>query len=290
MNSFSNIILFVVICLVNSENVSRTLRLSSGYNCPLVGIGCGGYRTGGPPQGKVVIQMINDAVDVGYKHIDTASSYLNEAAIGQAINDLLDRNVIQRHELFVTTKITYSSSNTSAEALHGVRVALQKLNLTYLDLMLLHSPASDEINRQVWSGLEEAVQQKLVRSIGVSNFNIKQLETLLKTSPRIVPAINQVESHPQLNQQPLIDYCTKQGIHLTAYSPLGAGTLIKDPTITAIGKRYNKTAAQVLIRYEVQRGIIAIPKSLKKNYIKENIDVFDFELTTDDMKTLNDMK
>ncbi|CAG2104893.1 unnamed protein product [Medioppia subpectinata] len=255
-----------------------------------IGLGTGGNRTGGPPQGKVAIQSIHDAIDSGYRHIDTAIDYQNEKAIGQAVTEVLAKGVIKRQELFITTKLMPNPTNTREETLKSVQLSIQNLNTSYVDLMLIHMPSNDlAVNDKVWSALEEAVAQKLIRSIGVSNFNAQQIDSLLKNA-KVVPAMLQVESHPQVNQRQLISYSNKHGIHLTAYSPLGAGTLIKNPTIVEIGKSHNKSAATVMIRWQVQRGVVAIPKSLKLNYIKENIDVFDWTLTDNEMKVLEDMK
>ncbi len=273
--------------------MTTRVRLNNGHDCPLVGLGTGGFRTGGPPQDEVVKQMIRDAIDVGYRHFDTASAYMNENAIGQVVNELINEGKVKREDIFITTKIfaNFSTEHKGRkEALDSVHLSLQKLNLTYIDLMLIHFPTNDSMtNSEVWSGLEEAVNQTLVKSIGVSNFNIEQLTSLLKTA-KIIPAMNQVESHPKMNQKELMDFCSKHGIHLTAYSPLGAGTLITDPTIVEIGKKHNKSAAQVMIRWQIQRGVVAIPKSTKKERIKENIEVFDFSLTDEEMKTLENMK
>ena len=260
---------------------------------PVIGLGTGGYRAGGPPQNEIVMQMIKDAIELGYRHVDTASSYFNEEAIGKAVNEAISEGKIKREDMFITTKIFGRSDNVSRgeeQALNGVNLALKKLNTSYVDLMLVHRPDDNPVlNTEIWNGLEEALNKGLVKSIGVSNFNVTQLESLLKKA-KVVPAMNQVESHPQKNQRQLIDYCMGKGIHVTAYSPLGAGTLITNPTIVAMGKKHNKTAAQVMIRWQIQRGVVAIPKSTKKERIHENIDVFDFSLTEEEMKTLEDMK
>ena len=237
--------------------------------------------------------MIRDAVDLGYRHIDTASSYFNEESIGKAVNELIAEGRVKREDIFITTKIfgrRDNSSRTVEEVLKGVNLSLTKLNTSYVDLMLIHGPSNDPVlNDDMWSGLEEALNRSLVKSIGVSNFNITQLERLLKGA-KVVPAMNQVESHPQKSQKQLIDFCKGKGIQVTAYSPLGAGTLVTNPTIVKIGQKYKKTAAQVMIRWQIQRGVVAIPKSTKRDRIDENINVFDFSLTAEDMKTLEDMK
>ena len=282
--------------------VSRTVRLNNGRDVPVIGLGTGGYRAGGPPQDKLVKQMIKDAIDLGYRHIDTASAYfneaaigqaVNEAAIGQAVNEAIIEGKVKREDMFITTKIFGRMDNVSRgekQAISGVQTSLKQLNISYVDLMLIHRPDNDPVlNDQMWAGLEEALNKSLVHSIGVSNFNITQLERLMQKA-KIVPAMNQVESHPQKNQRQLIDYCKSKGIHVTAFSPLGSGTLITNPTIEAIGKKHKKSAALVMVRWQIERGVVAIPKSTKKERIKENIDVFDFSLTDEEMKTLEDMK
>ena len=158
-----------------------------------------------------------------------------------------------------------------------------------MDLILFHFPSqSDEINREIWSGLEDALSQGLVRSIGVSNFNVQQLQSLVQTV-NVFPAMNQIESHPQLSQRQLIDYCFQYNIRVTAYSPLGAGSLIGNPTLVDIGKKYGKSSAQVMIRWQIQRGVVAIPKSTKRDRLRDNINVFDFSLTEQEMKTIEEM-
>ncbi|CAG2176561.1 unnamed protein product, partial [Oppiella nova] len=217
-----------------AQNVSRVVHLNNGIDCPIVGLGTGGHRAGGPPQDKVVIQMVHDAVEVGYRHIDTASNYFNEEAIGKAITDLIATGKVKRQDMFITTKITANETDSRAEALSGVHLALQKLNTTYVDLMLIHRASNiSEVNDEVWKGLEEALSQKLVKSIGISNFDVSQMESLMKTA-KVIPAMLQVESHPQENQNQLIKFCNQYNIRVTAYSPLGAGTLITNPTIGAI--------------------------------------------------------
>ena len=272
--------------------MNQTLRMNNGKDIPIIGLGTGGRSTG-IPEDKLVIQMVRDAIDLGYRHIDTSSSYLNEEAIGEAINEAISEGKVKREDMFITTKIFSRIENVTRgkeEGLKSIQLSLKKLNSSHIDLMLIHSPDNKpEINDESWSGLEEALNKSLVRSIGVSNFNITQLESLLKKA-KIVPAINQIESHPQKNQRQLIDYCNSKGIHVTAYSPLGAGTLLSDSTIVSIGKRYKKSAAQVMIRWQIQRGVVAIPKSTKKERIRENIDVFDFTLTDEELKTLENMK
>jgi diketogulonate reductase-like aldo/keto reductase len=160
------------------------------------------------------------------------------------------------------------------------------MNFTYIDLVLVHWPQGNYSD--VYKGLEDAYDQKLVRSIGVSNFHINEIETLMKTA-KVKPAMNQIQIHPKMNQDELVDYCKKQDIAITGYSPLGQGSLINDHTLVDIGKKHNKTSAQVMIRWQIQRELVVIPKSVHKERIIENFNVFDFELTADEMKTIHDL-
>lgn len=235
---------------------------------------------------------------------------MNENAIGNALKDVLAANNVSRNELFITTKV-WSNHHTQALALQSVRDSLSKLNLDYLDLVLVHWPMSfrsgveyipkenntiiggdpkTENFELAYKGLEEAVELGLVRSIGVSNFNIAQLEKLLKKA-KIKPAVNQVESHPNLVQQSLLDFCKANKIYLEAYSPLrrGDGILFNDPTLKSIAQKYNRTVAQVALRWQTQRSVIVIPKTSKRNRMLENKNLFDFELTAEEMKQINEL-
>jgi aldehyde reductase len=178
------------------------VRLNTGHDCPLVGLGTGGFRTGGPPQDEVVKQMIRDSIDVGYRHFDTASVYMNDKAIGQVVNELINEGKVKREDIFITTKMFAKLSTEHKgrkEALDNVHLSLQKLNLTYIDLMLIHNPTNDSTtNSEIWSGLEKAVNQTLVKSIGVSSFNIEQLTSLLKTA-KIIPVMNQTLNFISVN-------------------------------------------------------------------------------------------
>lgn len=225
-----------------------------------------------------------------------------------ALKEVLAAKNVSRAELFVTTKV-WSNHHTQALALQSVRDSLGKLQLDYLDLVLIHWPMSfrsggEYVPREnntivagdpktenfelAYKGLEQAVEMGLVRSIGVSNFNAAQLERLLKVA-KIPPAVNQVESHPNLVQQSLLDYCKSKQIYLEAYSPLrrGDGILFKDPTLLAIAGAHNRTVAQVALRWQTQRPVIVIPKTSKRTRMLENKDLFNFELTADEMKQIN---
>ena len=243
-------------------------------------------------KGQAVIQAVKWALEIGYRHIDTAWKYENEKEVGKGLHQQIAAGIVKREDVFINTKVWPKESPNHEKALRSIHRSLKMLNVTYLDLVLVHRP--EENYSDVYKGLEEAYKQKLVRSIGISNFNPSQIDHLMKTA-KVKPAVNQINIHPTLNQDKTVEYCKKLGIQVTGYSPLATGKpvglrsfkLINNPTLTAIGKKHNKTAAQVAIRWQIQRGIVTIPKSINKSHIKENFNVFDFKLTQDEMKTIN---
>jgi diketogulonate reductase-like aldo/keto reductase len=255
------------------------IKLNTGKEIPQIGLGT--WQATGEP----VVQAVKDALAAGYRHIDTAWLYRNEKEVGKALHKSIKDGVVKREDVFITTKVWPENMNRK-EALKIVRNSLNEMNITYVDLVLLHFPYGNYSD--IYKGLEDAFEKKLAHSIGVSNFGVRQIKILMKTA-KVKPAMNQIEIHPNLNQDRTVDYCKKQDIAITGYSPLGSGSLISDPTLTKIGKKYNKTSAQVMIRWQIQRGLVVIPKSVNKKRIIENFNVFDFELTADDMETIHDM-
>jgi diketogulonate reductase-like aldo/keto reductase len=172
------------------------------------------------------------------------------------------------------------------KALETIHHSLTEMNLTYVDLVLVHFPHGNYSD--TYKGLEDAFEQKLAHSIGISNLNVQQIETLMKTA-KVKPAMNQIQIHPKMNQDETVDYCKKRDIAITGYSPFARGALISDHTLTEIGKKHNKTSAQVIIRWQIQRGLVVIPKSVHKERIVKNFNVFNFELTADEMNTIHNM-
>ena len=256
-----------------------SVKLNTGMAMPVIGLGT--WQAKGAP----VVQAVKDALEIGYRHIDTAFVYQNEKEVGEGLHAQIAAGIVKREEVFITTKVWPDGSNQE-KALETIHHSLKELNVTYLDLVLVHFPHGDYSN--TYKGLEDAYNQKLVRSIGISNFNPSQIDHLMKTA-KVKPAVNQINLHPTLNQDETVEHCNKLGISVTAYSPLGTGRLISNPTLVAIGKKHNKTSAQVAIRWSIQRGLVVIPKSTHKKYIKEDFEVFDFELTPDEMKTIHAM-
>ncbi|CAG2118409.1 unnamed protein product, partial [Medioppia subpectinata] len=214
---------------------------------------------------------VKDAIEIGYRHIDTASDYGNEAEVGQAIAESIKAGIIKREDLFVTTKVWPQKADAQAKALQSIHESLTKMNLTYLDLVLVHFPWDDYVGS--YKGCEDAFHQKLVRSIGISNFNEQQTDNLVSKAT-VKPANDQIMSNPKAESAGYLKYSHSHNITVTAYSPLGTGSLVKNPKLMAIGQKHNKSAAQVMIRWQIQRGVIVIPKSVKKQYIKEDFEQY----------------
>lgn len=239
-------------------------------------IGFGVYNI---PRNKTVA-AVRTALDCGYRLIDTAQMYHNEAEVGEAVNE----SGIRREDIFVTTKIS-SPCYTYDSAVESFKGSLRRMNLDYLDLMLIHWPQGGEA--ETWHALEDMQRQGLVRHIGISNFYPHTLERLLSTAI-IKPCINQIEVNVFYQQSPMRDYLHKKGIAVQAWSPLGEGNngILRNPVLNSIGTEYGKTAAQVALRYLVQLGINIIPRSKSPEHIRQNIDILDFELSDDDMKRI----
>ncbi len=253
-------------------SLKSTRTLNNGTRIPVLGLGV--YQM----KHEETLQSIQAACDAGYRHFDTASFYKNEEAVGEAIR----RSGIPREELFITTKL-WPTDYLFGESAY--KKSLQKLGMEYVDLYLLHWPTLGK--EYAWKTLEKIYASGKVKAIGVSNYGIKHLEALKKKSG-ILPAVNQVEFSPFLYQKELQAYCEEEGIQLVAYSPLTRGKRLKNDTISEIAKRYNKTPAQIMIRWSLQQGNCVIPKSSNPIRIAENANVFDFALTQEDMQTLNE--
>jgi diketogulonate reductase-like aldo/keto reductase len=255
--------------------IETKLKLNDGNLIPQLGLGV--WQISSAKTSDVVLA----ALEAGYPHIDTASAYGNEESVGAAIRI----SGIPRESIFVTTKLWNSDHGSPERALD---TSLRKLKMNYVDLYLIHFPVRQR--RQSWRALEALQKKGKTRSIGVSNFTIAHLSELLAGS-EIVPAVNQVEFHPYLYQQDLLAFCRAKGIVVEAYSPLTHGERLKDPKLVAIAKKYSspkaKSTAQILIRWALQHGLVVLPKSSNRRRIFENADVFDFEISEDDMRLLD---
>lgn len=240
-------------------------------------------------EGEHVVQMVKNALDLGYRHIDTAANYGNEESVGRAIRE----SNVPRQDIFITTKLAGEDHGSVSSALDH---SLQKLGVQYIDLFLMHwpqalldsgealQPEESPTFIETWKEMEQLVASGKTRSIGVSNFSIKTLTTLLQHA-RVMPVVNQVEAHPCLPQHSLLSFCNAHGILLTAYSPVGKNKYANNEDLVAIAKSNNVTEAQVLLSWGVQRGTAVIPKSESKEHLKNNISLI--ELTPNDMKALD---
>lgn len=235
-------------------------------------IGLGTYRLTGE-KGR---RSIETAIDLGYRHIDTAKLYENEAEVGKAI-----RNTgIDRSELFLTTKIW---TDDFPQLVQATEDALRRLELPYVDLLLLHWPLDETANRKALDALNEVLHRQYTKHVGVSNFTVSQLETALQHAPVVC---NQVEYHPFLSQDKQLDFLRKNGLFLTAYRPLANGAVATDPLLVSLGEKYGKTPGQIALRRIVQQGAVAVPKAASPERQRENLDVFDFALSEEDMEAI----
>jgi diketogulonate reductase-like aldo/keto reductase len=251
-------------------------KLNTGRQIPAIGFGTWQLR---PDEAK---QAVLDALKTGYRLIDTAKIYRNEASVGQAIK----QSHIERQDIFVTTKLWPQDFGYDS-GLAAFNESLKKLDTQYLDLYLLHWPDSPR-RKDAWRALGEIYKQGKAKSVGVSNYMVEHLQELLAESD-LVPAVNQIEFHPFIyhKQKPVLEMCQKHDIAVEAYSPLTVGRRVNDPGISQIATRINKSNAQVILRWCIQRGTIPIPRSTNPAHIQENLAVFDFELSEPDMTALD---
>jgi len=260
-------------------HLQDTVTLNNGVKMP--GFGLGVFKV---EEGPELVEAVKAAIKNGYRSIDTAAIYENEEGVGEGIRQGLKETGLSREELFVTSKV-WNSDLGYEETLKAYETSLQKLGLDYLDLYLIHWPVEGKY-KDAWRALETLYKKDKVKAIGVSNFQIHHLEDLLQNA-EVKPVINQVEYHPRLTQKELRAYCEQQNIQLEAWSPLMQGELLDNDVLSAIAAKHNKSTAQVILRWDVQNGVITIPKSTKEHRIIQNADIFDFELTSDEMQEID---
>ncbi len=259
------------------KDLKSTTTLHNGIKMPWIGLGVFKVQ-----DGEEVVSSIKSALEVGYRSIDTAAIYGNEEGVGRAI---AEANV-PREELFITTKV-WNSNHGYESTLKAFDESMEKLGLDYLDLYLIHWPLPSHGKYvETWKALEKLYKDGRIRAIGVSNFKIHHLEDIIANC-EIKPMVNQVEYHPRFNQRELHEYCKKNGIQLEAWSPLMQGGLLDEPVLVEIAEKYNKSTAQIILRWDLQTEVVTIPKSTKPHRIAENADVFDFELSQEDMDKIN---
>ncbi|QNQ89846.1 aldo/keto reductase [Corynebacterium poyangense] len=263
-----------------SLELAPALTLNDGTDIPQLGLGTWALR------GEECVATIRSAIEVGYRHFDTAARYGNEEAVGQAINEAIAAGDVSRDELFITSKVWNDHHDAQATA-ESFQESLAKLGLDYLDLFLVHWPYPQQ---QKYVECFEAIARLqglgTVQSIGVANFYEDVLDDLI-TQTGIVPAVNQVELHPGFSQSTLREYHDAHGIITEAWSPLGRGILLQNPVIADVADQVGRSPAQVILRWGIQLGCITIPKSAKLDRLKENLNIFDFQLSEEQMDRIN---
>lgn len=258
-------------------SLKDTTTLHNGLKMPWFGLGVFKVK-----EGSEVIDSVRAALKNGYISIDTAAVYKNEEGVGQAIRE----SEVKREDIFVTSKV-WNADQGFDSTLQAFETSLQKLGLDYLDLYLIHWPVAGKY-KDTWKALEKLYKDGRVKAIGVSNFHVHHLEDLLSEA-EIKPMVNQVEYHPHLTQVELHEFCKKEGIQLEAWSPLKQGEILSEPTIMSLAEKYQKTPAQIILRWDLQNEVVTIPKSIKEHRIIDNARIFDFEISKEDMEKINSL-
>lgn len=259
------------------KDLQSTVALHNGVHMPWFGLGV--YKVTDQSE---IVEVVSAALKNGYRHIDTASFYQNEEGVGKGIRD----SGISREDIFVTSKV-WNDEQGYEETLEAFDNSLKRLGMDYLDLYLIHWPVARKF-KETWKALEKLYKEGRVRAIGVSNFHVHHLQDLMKDA-EIKPMVNQIEYHPHLTQEEVHAFCKKEGIQLEAWSPLKRGILLDEPVLIEIGQKYSKTPAQIILRWDLQTEVITIPKSSNVERLKENADIFDFELTSEEMKQISSL-
>jgi len=259
--------------MITKFNISSTVRLTSGYTMPLLGFGV--FRCNDTKA------SVMEALKAGYRHVDSAQVYRNEAEVAEAIR----ASGVPREDVFVTTKCV-SKTHGYESTLKGVSESLKRMAFDYVDLFLIHDPLSGTDRRlATYKALLEAKAAGKIRSVGVSNYNVHHIEEIKKAGYEM-PCVNQIELHPFLQQTEIVKYCNENNIVVQAYSPLIKGN-IDNPTIAALATKYNRDPAHILLRWSLQKGFVPLPKSSTPSRIHSNANLYDFELTEDDIKKLD---
>ncbi|WP_025680982.1 aldo/keto reductase [Paenibacillus massiliensis] len=264
-----------------ATHLQDTTILANGVKMPWLGLGVFKLE-----EGPELVSAVREAITQGYRSVDTAAIYANEEGVGLGIREGIEAAGIEREDLFVTSKV-WNSELSYESTLQAYDESLRKLGLEYLDLYLIHWPVEGKF-KEAWRALETLYTTGRVKAIGVSNFQIHHLEELMKDA-EIKPMVNQVEYHPRLTQLELRAYCQKHGIQLEAWSPLMQGQLLEHKELQEVATRHGKTVAQIIIRWDLQNGVVTIPKSIKAHRFAENANVFDFELSPQDMQLISSL-
>ncbi|MEI6579977.1 MAG: aldo/keto reductase [Eubacteriales bacterium] len=267
------------------KTLTDSYLLNNGVKIPCVGFGT--WQT---PDGETAVQSVLAAIKAGYRHIDTAAAYGNEKSVGDAIKIC----GVNREELFITTKL-WNAERGYEKTLAAFESSMEKLQLEYLDLYLIHWPAAkgepgewQKINLDTWHAFEYLYETKRVKAIGVSNFLPHHLAPIVRDA-KIPPIVNQIEFHPGYMQKEAVDFCIENNILVEAWSPLGTGKMLSNPTLIGIAEKYGKSTAQLCVRWCLQNNTLPLPKSVTPARIEENAKVFDFEISPEDMTAINNM-
>jgi methylglyoxal/glyoxal reductase len=258
-----------------------SLTLNNGIDMPQLGYGV--FRV---EEGTELEKAVETAIRMGYRSIDTAAIYGNEKSVGNGVRNAIDAGLVTREELFITSKV-WNDGLSYDKTIAAYEESLEKMGLDYLDLYLIHWPGKDKY-MESWKALQALYKDGRIKSIGVSNFEVHHLETLLNEA-EIKPVVNQIEFHPKLTQKEVRTFCEEHNIRVEAWSPLMNAELLKNDMVQEMAKSVGKSAAQVILRWDLQHGIITIPKSMTESRMKENISLFDFELSEEQMKQIDEL-
>ena len=270
--------------MTTKTSLTDTYQLNDGKTIPCVGFG-----TWQIPDGDVAANSVKAALEAGYRHIDTASAYNNEESVGRGVVE----SGLKREDVYLTTKL-WNTDRGYETTLKAASLSLKKLGVDYIDLYLIHWPANDvvyddpaAVNAATWRAFEKLQKDGLVRSIGVSNFWEQHLQQILTFVIKL--AVNQIECHPGYPQFETIEFCRKRSLLSKHGDPLGRGTVLTDERLKAIADRYGKSTAQLSLRWELQHGLLPLPKSVNPERIQENAQIFDFVISDEDMKTIDEL-
>jgi len=263
---------------IANESSTDTVLLTNGVRMPTLGLGTYKSESGGE-----VEDAVRYALEIGYRSIDTAAAYENESGVGQAVRE----SGVSREDIFVTTKV-WNDDQGYDMTLRAFDRSLEKLRMDYVDLYLIHWPIQEQIE-STWRAMEKLYDDQRTRAIGVSNFLSPHLDAV-RALADTRPMVNQIEFHPHLQQSEVVDWCGRHNVQVEAWSPLEKGRVFESTDLRCIGEKYNKSPGQIVIRWQLQRNVLTIPKSATREHIEENADVFDFCLSDEDMKAIDAME